>query len=328
MEKSIRQQFADTMLQVGQEDPHLIVLVGDISHFILQPFARACPGRYYNVGICEPAIVGMAAGLAKVGFYPVVHTIAPFIVERAFEQIKLDFCYQHLGGNLVTVGSVFDYANLGCTHHCYGDFALLKTLPGAQITHPSSSVEFDALFRQTYRNGALTLFRLPGQFHGREFRPEEVQFGKGLKLRDGSNLTIVVTGPQLANALSAADGLLGMGWVPEILYLHTIRPLDKGMVGESMAKTGHVLVIEEHMESGGLGDDVLRVASGIPRIRFSSLSIPDTFIHTYGSYEDHCRSLGLTRQGILDRVKQAFGIRRSRERRALHPSWEAKRSPR
>lgn len=101
--KRIRQQFADTMLEVGQNDPNLVVLLGDISHFILQPFAKACPGRYYNVGICEPTIVSMAAGLAKVGFYPVVHTIAPFIVERSFEQIKLDFCYQQLDGNLVTV---------------------------------------------------------------------------------------------------------------------------------------------------------------------------------------------------------------------------------
>ncbi|MFQ5737780.1 MAG: hypothetical protein ACE5JX_02125, partial [Acidobacteriota bacterium] len=100
--KSIRRQFADTMLAVGREDSNLVVLVGDISHFILQPFAQTCPGRYYNVGICEPTIVSMAAGLAKVGYTPVVHTIAPFLIERSFEQIKLDFCYQQLGGNLVT----------------------------------------------------------------------------------------------------------------------------------------------------------------------------------------------------------------------------------
>lgn len=94
MSKKIRQQFADTMLEVGQNDPNLVVLLGDISHFIMQPFAKACPGRFYNIGICEPTIVSMAAGLAKVGFYPVVHTIAPFILERSFEQQKILICHK------------------------------------------------------------------------------------------------------------------------------------------------------------------------------------------------------------------------------------------
>ena len=158
----MRQQFADTMLEVGQADPKLSVLIGDISHFILQPFAKACPGRFYNVGICEPTIISMAAGLSKTGLHPVVHTIAPFIIERSFEQIKLDFCYQGLSGNIVTVGSAFDYANLGCTHHCYDDFALIKSLPRTQIIYPASCAEFDLLFRQTYRNDHLTYFSSSG----------------------------------------------------------------------------------------------------------------------------------------------------------------------
>jgi len=90
-EKQVRQQFADTMLAVGQEDPDLVVMVGDISHGILQPFAKACPGRYYNVGILEPTMMSIGAGLARAGLFPVIHTIAPFLIERAFEQIKLDF---------------------------------------------------------------------------------------------------------------------------------------------------------------------------------------------------------------------------------------------
>ncbi len=304
--KSMRQQFADTMLEVGQEEPNLVVLVGDISHFILQPFAKACPGRYYNVGICEPTVISMAAGLAKMGFYPVVHTIAPFIVERSFEQIKLDFCYQQLGGNLVTVGGVFDYSNLGCTHHCYGDFALLKTLPGAQITYPASPVEFDTLFRQAYRNGALTLFRIPVQSHGQDFDVKKIQFGKGIKVTDGSNLTIIATGPQLHSALDAQDALEDIGWNAEILYIHTIRPLDTGLIRASVSKTRHVLVVEEHMQSGGLGDDALRATRDIQNVQYASLAIPDTFVTGYGSYQDHCDSLGLNRDGILRMVKSEF----------------------
>jgi transketolase len=305
--KSMRQQFADTILEVGQEDPNLVVLVGDISHFILQPFAKACPGRYYNVGICEATIITMAAGMAKVGFYPVMHTIAPFIIERPFEHIKLDFCYQKLGGNIVTVGSAFDYATLGCTHHCYDDFALFKMLPGTQITYPSSPVEFDILLRQTYRNDALTLFRVPAQQHGQNFTSKDIQFGRGIKVTEGSNLTIITTGPQLGNALAARDALAESGWHPEILYIHTIRPLDIELIRASVSKTRHVLVVEEHMRSGGLGDDVMRCTIGISNVRYAFLSIPDEFVTGYGSYQDHCDHLGLNRDGILNIVEREFG---------------------
>jgi len=303
----MRQQFADTMLAVGQEDPELVVLVGDISHFILQPFAKACPGRYYNIGICEPTIVTMAAGLASVGFYPVMHTIAPFIVERPFEHIKLDFCYQKLGGNMITVGSAFDYANLGCTHHCYDDFALFKMLPGTQITYPACPTEFDTLFRQSYRNDALTLFRIPAQQHDRDFAADDIQFGRGIRVTEGSNLTIITTGPQLSNALAAREALAGMAWDAEILYIHTIRPLDIELIRASVGKTGHVLTVEEHMRSGGLGDDVLRGTVDIPGIRYASLAIPDTFITEYGFYQDHCDQLGLNREGIINIVQSEFG---------------------
>ncbi|MDY6834685.1 MAG: transketolase C-terminal domain-containing protein [Chloroflexota bacterium] len=316
---AIRQQFADTMLSIGKDDPDLVVLVGDISHGILQPFANACPGRYFNVGICEPTIVSMAAGLSKVGFHPVVHTIAPFIIERSYEQIKLDFCYQRLGGNLVTVGAAFDYGNLGCTHHCYGDFALVKALPDTQITFPASIVEFDALFRQAYRNDFLTLFRIPGYEHDIQFNVVDIQFGSAIKVADGHNLTFIVTGPELSSALAARDALRAFGWDIEVVYIHTIRPLDTEMIIASVQKTRRVLVIEEHMRSGGLGDDVIRATRGIPDIQYLSLSIPDQFVTGYGTWEDHCRDLGFTQEGIVECVTTYCGSGNDIEQ----PKWEA-----
>lgn len=307
--KPVRQQFADTMLAVGQEDPRLVVLVGDISHFILQPFAEACPGRYYNVGICEPTIVSMAAGLSKVGFRPVVHTIAPFLIERSFEQIKLDFCYHMLAGNIVTTGSAFDYSNLGCTHHCYGDFALLKTLQNVQIVYPASAIEFDALFRSAYANSFLTIYRMTANQHGVEFTAADIVLGRGVKVMDGGNLTIIATGSQLGNALAARALLAAKGWDAEVLYIHTIRPLDAELIRASAAKTRRVVVVEEHLRSGGLGDDVRWIAQGLESVSVASISIPDRFITEYGSYQEHCEALGLTAEGILRRVSETFGAR-------------------
>ena len=294
--KRIRQQFADTMLAVGNEDDKLVVMVGDISHGILQPFAKAHPDRYYNTGILEQTLMSMAAGLARTGLYPVLHTITPFVVERAFEQLKLDFCYQKLHGNIVTVGSAFDYAALGCTHHCYGDFALLKTLEGVDIVYPGSAQEFDALFRQCYRNDRLTYFRIPERGHG--YGIVSPAFGAGVRYAEGNDVTIISTGPHLHTAMEAGAMLDRQhGISAEVLYIHTIRPLDTEMITQSVAKTKRVVVVEEHMRSGGLGDDVLRTVNGID-CDFKSVSILDRFVRDYGTYDDHCKVLGFTAENV------------------------------
>jgi transketolase len=308
-QKSVRQQFADTMVDVGRHDDRLIVMVGDISHGIMKPFREAFPQRYYNVGILESAIISMAAGLSAVGFRPVAHTIAPFILERAYEQIKLDFCYQGLPGNLVTVGSAFDYSNLGCTHHCYGDFAMLKTLQNTEITFPSTPVEFDSLFKQAYANDKLTVYRIPSASHGVDFIPSDIRLGKAVRVREGRNITIIATGPQLKSALQSVSGLQAKGWDPEVVYVHTIRPLDKDLIRESVRKTGRVLTVEEHMESGGLGDDVLRATRDLSDVMWTGIAVPDTFVTGYGTYAEHCAALGLSAEGIVRRVFEAFGDR-------------------
>ena len=222
--KSLRDSFAEVLHEAGRKDPNLVVLVGDISHYRLQPFANDCPGRYYNVGICEPTIVNMAAGLSKVGFYPVVHTISPFIVERSFEQLKLDFCYQKLGGNIVTVGSAFDYANLGCTHHCYSDFALLKTLPESQIFFPASYEEFHSLFYQVYQKPKLNYFRIPMYGHPYSFEENAIKNGQAIVLKEGKDFTLVAVGAQLRSALEAMTELKDLKLDVELIYVHTLKP--------------------------------------------------------------------------------------------------------
>ena len=244
--QNIRQEFANTMFEVGQKDNDLVVLVGDISHFILQPFAKACPRRFYNIGICEPTIVNMAAGLSKVGFVPVVHTFAPFLIERSFEQIKLDFGYQKLGVNLIAIGGSFDNSALGCTHHCYDDFALLKNVEGMQIIYPATCKEFNLLFKQIYRNNHPKYFRLPLNSHGVEFPDNEIIFGKGIVVKEGKDVTIVVVGSQLKTALESVNPLIRVGISAEIIYLHTLKPLDEDLIIRSLSKTKKCLVIEEH----------------------------------------------------------------------------------
>lgn len=303
LEKKIRNEFADTMLEIGKLDENLVVFIGDISHYVLQPFAKACPGKFYNIGICEPTMVNMAAGLSKLGFHPVVHTIAPFIVERSFEQIKLDFGYQKLGVNIITVGGAFDYSSLGPTHHCYADFALLKNVEGSQIIYPASCKEFNLLFKQTYDNNKPTYFRIPEDQHGILFEDKDIQFGKGIILREGKDLTIVVTGPQLKIVLEAAEKLKKENINAEIIYLHTIKPLDIKLILKSLNKTKKCLVIEEHSVYGGTFDDILRSTTNLSNTTYDSINIGDSYVHEYGTYQQHCKRIGFSVENIRSKAK-------------------------
>ena len=294
----MRNQFARTLEDVGESDEKLVVLLGDISVFLLRNFQKRFPDRFYNIGICEQTIISMAAGLSAIGFHPVIHTITPFTVERCYEQIKIDLCYQKVGANIVSVGSAFDYAALGCTHHCYEDFAILRPMPNMQIVYPSSEVEFDALFKQTYNNGYPTYFRLPATKHGVQFSSNQIEFGKGIRIKEGNTLTIIVTGPQLKNAIVASQTL-----DTEIIYIHTIKPLDTELIRQSARKTGKVLTIEEHNVIGGLGDEVSRAIEDIGSITQVRMGIEDKFLTEYGSYEQHCSSLGLDVKGIKSKIE-------------------------
>ena len=299
----MRKTFAETMEKIGKQDDELVVLIGDISHFALQPFAHACPGRFYNIGILEPQIVSMAAGLYHSGFYPVVHTIAPFITERSVEQIKLDFCYQERGGNLVSVGSAFDYSRLGCTHHCYNDIGILKGVPRTQIVYPAMPNEFEILFGMVYQNEYLTYFRLPENKHHVKIDDDEIQFGKAVILREGKDITLIGVGPQLKTVIDAVPALLDSGIDPEVFYIHTVKPFDYESVSESVSKTRKYLVIEEHMEFGGVGDEVLRCTENVLKRNRIFLNIPNNFIHNYGSYSEICNKLGLTTKQVITQVK-------------------------
>lgn len=300
--KKLRQEFADTVLEIGQVDERLVVMVGDISHGVLQPFARACEGRYYNVGICEPTIVNMAAGLSKTGLIPVVHTITPFIIERAYEQIKLDFGYQKLGINLISVGSAFDYAQLGCSHHCYSDLSIMSHFKEAQVFHPASPIEFHELFAKSYANGKINYFRLTEFPHEVVFDKGQIEVGRGIVVREGRDFTFAVIGAQLKNAVLAAKHLEGEGIDVEILYFPTIQPFDEELTRKSVQKTRQVLVIEEASSHGSVFDRVVRATLDIEGVHYSQMAIDD-FIHLYGSYQDLCEEAGLTAEAMIKKVQ-------------------------
>ncbi len=282
----MRKQFRDTVLDLALRDDRIVLLLGDVSVYLFQEFKKKYPDRFYNVGICENTIISMAAGLSARGFHPIAHTIAPFITERSFEQIKLDMCYNEFGGNIASCGASFDYAWDGATHHAYTDLGILRMLPGMEVVQPGSRKELDVLLKSQYNNGRATYFRLSDHPHGIDV---PVEFGKGVALKDcGAKLSVLTAGPLLGNVMEGCEGL-----DVNIVYFHTIKPIDHDII-RRFADTD-ILVISEAF---GLYEAVCEV----PHLRVSRHGLPDAFCGWYGTLKDVRGKLGLDPASIRSLV--------------------------
>lgn len=303
---SLRPIFAKTLSNLGAVDKNLVVIVGDISHGLLGDFRNSFPSRYFNIGICEPAMVGVAAGMSKIGLNPVIHTIAPFLIERAYEQIKLDFGYQKISGNFVSVGSAFDYSKLGCSHHSYADVSLISHLPNSQVFLPGSPVEFEVLFKEAYSQEKINYFRLTENSHDVEIDRKSIKIGKGIKIRDGSNLTLITTGAMLRNCMLAAEELEVLGQSIEILYYPTIKPFDNEIILESLRKTRKFVSVEEMSSQDGLYSLVLKASFGLDGVKGQQLAITE-FLNGYGTYGEIQDRAGLSLRKIIQAVFKLNG---------------------
>lgn len=295
---SLRNAFANLMVETGAQNEKIVVIVGDISHGLLKDFRENHPDRYFNIGICEPATVNIAAGLSRVGLIPIVHTIAPFLIERSFEQIKLDFGYQDLSGNFISVGSSFDYSKLGCSHHSYADVSLMAHLPNSQIFLPGSALEFEIFFRESYKSKHINYFRLTENPHGIEIPKENIKVGKAVTVREGTDLTVLTTGSALRNCHEAAEILEQNGISAEIIYLPTFKPFDSDAVRKSVMKTKKFITVEELSAQDGIFNAVLRSIIGLGGVTGKQMAIFD-FLRTYGSYSDLQNAAGLSTNHIV-----------------------------
>lgn len=287
----MRKQFVKTVEEILQSDERLVLLLGDIGVFGFRNSFAQFPDRVYNIGILEQSTIGLSAGLAMHGLIPVVHTITPFLVERSLEQIKDDFGYQKLGGNFVSVGGSYDYAALGCTHHCPGDVGILKNVPEIEIVLPGTPAEFDQLFKQSYADGHPTYFRISERSN---VESHDVEFGKAKVVKKGSRATVIAVGPMLERVQKACADL-----DVTILYYTTLRPFDIKTLRAHIA--GDTLIVCEPYYSGAFALDIAEAASG-RKIRTEYIGLPHEFLRQYGTAEDQDKLLRLTAEDIKERI--------------------------
>ncbi len=289
----MRKQFVKTVESLLEKDKRLVLLLGDIGVFGFRKAFGRYPDRVYNIGILEQSTVSLASGLAMEGLIPVVHTIAPFLIERSLEQLKIDFCYQNLGGNFISVGASYDYAALGCTHHCPGDVGILRNLPGMEIILPGTAGEFDLLFRQTYSNGNPTYFRLSERENKNSY---DVKAGKAVVIQKGKLATVVAVGPVLKPVLEAASSL-----DITILYYTAVVPFDADSLRENSVSS-KIMLCEPYYQ-GVLSKDILSALWPKP-VLIDYLGVPHSFLTNYGRAEEHDDCIGLTAENIRERIKR------------------------
>ncbi|HEY0389335.1 MAG TPA: transketolase C-terminal domain-containing protein [Gaiellales bacterium] len=287
----MRAQAAGTVCELFAEDPRVAVVLAEISVDRFAPAFRHDPSRAVNVGIMEQAMVGVAAGLAMEGFHPVVHTIAPFVAERALEQLKLDFGNQELGGLVIAVGGSYDYGTEGTTHHSPGDVQALLTIPGAEVLVPGAAGEVDQLIRATYHDGRLSYLRT--QVEGNR-RTRHVELGRLSVERRGSGPTVLAVGPMLDRTLEAVEGSDAT-----VLYVTTVSPFDaEGLLA---AMTGDEVVVVEPMFEGTLAALVTGALTG-RTAGVRSIGVPRRVIREYGTAAELDAAVGLDTAAIRARL--------------------------
>ena len=301
----MRNAFVDEILTLGQADPRLVVLSGDIGNKLFDKFKAAAPGRFLNCGIAEANMMGMAAGMALNGLRPVVYTITPFTTTRCFEQIRVDVCYHRAPVIIVGTGSGLSYAELGPTHHSCEDIAILRTLPDMVVLCPADVAEMRLGLRAALAQDRPVYMRI-----GKKGEPAvhpgfpDFALGKAITVRDGADLCLIGTGNMVATLVKAAELLAARGVSARVESFHTVKPLDGERLAELFGRYATVAVVEEHSVVGGLGGAVaewLAGQGGAPA-RLLRFGVPDAFIHTVGSQDDMRRRFGLTPQAIADAV--------------------------
>jgi transketolase len=287
----MRGRFEQVTSQLLDSNPRLAVVTADIGADAFAPARRRHPERVINLGIREQLLIGVTSGLALTGMRPIAHTFAPFLVERPFEQIKLDIVHQGAGAVLVSAGGSYDYPFYGRTHMAPGDVALLDTLPGWTVHVPGHPDEAEVLVRDAIAEAGQVYIRLSLPANARAF---PVQPGEFTVLRTGGSATVIAVGPVADAVLTATTGL-----DVTVLYAATVRPFDTGTLRATLS-TPDVVVVEPYL-AGTTVPFVAEALSDVPH-RTIGLGVGRDELRHYGTPAEHAAAHGLDAASLRARI--------------------------
>lgn len=300
-----RDSYGDALVELGKEQENLVVLDADLAAATKTGvFKKAFPERHIDCGIAECNMMGIAAGLASTGKVPFCSTFAMFAAGRAFEQVRNSIGYPHLNVKIGATHAGISVGEDGATHQCNEDIALMRTIPGMTIINPSDDVEAKAAVKAAYAlNGPVYLrfgrLATPVINDNAEYHFE---IGKGVLLKEGSDVTIVATGLEVYESLHAAELLEQEGIHAEVINIHTIKPLDVDLISKSVAKTGKVVTVEEHSIVGGLGGAVAEALMEKVPAKLKRIGIEDVYGES-GPAPQLIEKYGLDAAHIAEKVR-------------------------
>ncbi|HRD75982.1 MAG TPA: transketolase C-terminal domain-containing protein [Hyphomicrobiaceae bacterium] len=307
----MRNAFADELTKLGNSDSRVVMLSGDIGNRLFDKFKDAHPSRFFNCGVAEQNMMGVAAGMAMSGLRPVAYTITPFITSRCLEQIRTDACYHDLPVTIVAVGAGLSYAGLGPTHHACEDMAFLRAIPNMVVCAPGDAWEVRGALRAALKQPKPVYIRMgkKGEPVVHKGVPESFALGKAITIEEGRDVCLLSCGTMLPEAIEAGHRLKAKGLSARVVSFHTVKPLDEACLAEAFAKFRLVATIEEHSLLGGFGSAVgeWMIDRAVRPKAFIRFGTPDAFFKKSGEQEYAREELGLTGHQIADRVLKALG---------------------
>jgi len=305
----MRNAFSQEVTRLAQERSEIVLLSGDIGNRLFDKFKEFAPDRFFNCGVAEANMVGVAAGMASCGLRPICYTIASFLTYRVIEQIRLDLGYHHQKVILVGTGAGLSYASLGSTHHSVEDMGMLRLIPGLAVLAPADAKEVPSALRAALDYDGPVYLRIgkKGEPVVHEHEPT-FQIGHGTRMRDGSDAWILSIGNMLSTALEAADLLDKQGISCGVANMGSLKPLDVSLLADVFQSAKVVATLEEHSVLGGLGTataEWLADHVGYGKGRLLRFGTPDQFLHETTHQPAARLWAGLTAQNIADRIVAA-----------------------
>lgn len=303
----MRNAFADELTKLSDTDDRLVMLSGDIGNRLFDKFKTNHEDRFFNCGVAEQNMMGVAAGMAMSGLRPVAYTITPFVTTRCLEQIRTDVCYHEAPVTIVAVGAGLAYAGLGPSHHACEDIAFLRTLPGMTVICPGDAWEVRAALRAALKQDGPVYIRMgkKGEPVVHDGEVTDFEIGRTLPIREGTDVCLLSTGNMLPEVLDAADRLQQEGTSAAVVSFHTVKPLDEEFLTEAFKRYRLVVTIEEHSIVGGFGSAVGEwlIDSGTSTGKLLRIGTPDRFYKKSGEQEYAREQLGLSSAQISRRVQ-------------------------
>ena len=305
----MRSLFNKTLLKIAEKDDRIYMILADIGYGEIEGFAERFPDRFFNVGVAEQNMTGVACGVAMEGNIAITYSIANFPTLRCLEQIRNDVCYHNANVKIVIIGGGLAYGALGVSHQATEDLAIMRSLPDMVVLAPADFAEAKAATYAMIEHEGPVYYRCgykkESALHAGKI---DFQIGQAIQACEGRDATLIGTGTVTYRAFQAAQLLGQEGIQVRVLSMHTVKPIDEQAIVKAARETGAIVTVEEHNILGGMGGAVAEVLAeagiGVP---FRRIGLPDTYVHIVGSHDWLLDYYGFCPEAIAQTVKGVLG---------------------